>query len=189
MFECIDGTKHVIAKLGDEPIIASLSNVKRFLAEVALMRPGNFYMGNSMGLAPSIALGLAMARPDQRVVLLDGDGALLMNLSSLATIATRMPPNLIHVVWDNHRYVETGGQPTATAFRTDLARVGEGCGYPKAARAETLGDFQGAFDRALIQDGPWLIVAHVTAKSSKGDPFFSPTLNKQRLMEHLGVKQ
>jgi thiamine pyrophosphate-dependent acetolactate synthase large subunit-like protein len=69
-----------------------------------------------MGLASSMGLGLAMARLRQKVIILDGDGALLMNLNSLTTAAARMPQNLIHVIWDNRQFELTGGQPTHTAL-------------------------------------------------------------------------
>ena len=83
-----------------------------------------------MGQAAPFALGLAMAQPERRVVLFTGDGELLMSLGVLATIATRAPRNLALVVLDNESYVETGGQPTATAGPTDLAAIARGAGIP-----------------------------------------------------------
>ncbi len=91
-------------------------------------RPSNFYMLGSMGLASSIGLGLALARPDRRVVAIDGDGSVLMNLGSLATIADQSPKNYLLVILDNGCYGSTGCQPTCTCRRADLARMAESAG-------------------------------------------------------------
>jgi len=90
--------------------------------------PANFYMLGSMGLASSIGLGLALARPDRRVIAIDGDGAVLMNLGSLATIADQDLVNYLLVILDNGCYGSTGCQPTCTSRRADLARIAEGAG-------------------------------------------------------------
>ncbi len=111
MINRLEATRYVVAQVTDEPIVASLGNAK-FDLFMAKDRPQNFYMWNSMGMASSMGLGLAMARPQQKVIILDGDGALLMNLNSLTTAASRAPSNLIHVVWDNSQFELTGGQPT-----------------------------------------------------------------------------
>jgi len=116
MIERFDATKYITSKLTDELVVASLGNAKFDLFN-AQDRPRNFYMWNSMGMACSFALGLAMARPNEKVICLDGDGSLLMNLGSLATETVRNPKNFIHIVWDNRSYELTGKQPTATAFR------------------------------------------------------------------------
>lgn len=91
-------------------------------------RPGNFYMLGSMGMASSIGLGLALARPERRVIVLDGDGSVLMNLGTLATIANYGPENYLLVILDNCSYGSTGCQPTCTAMRTDLASAASGVG-------------------------------------------------------------
>lgn len=91
-------------------------------------RPSNFYMLGSMGLASSIGLGLALAQPDRRVIAIDGDGSVLMNLGSLATIADQRPKNYLLVILDNGCYGSTGCQPTCTCRRADLARIAEGAG-------------------------------------------------------------
>ncbi|MBP2030778.1 sulfopyruvate decarboxylase subunit beta [Methanohalophilus levihalophilus] len=91
-------------------------------------RKENFYMLGSMGLASSIGLGLALARPDKRVIAIDGDGSVLMNMGSLATIANQHPENYILVIIDNSSYGSTGSQPTATSGKTNLASVAKGAG-------------------------------------------------------------
>src|SRR5690349_10041763 len=95
----LDATRRLLALLTDEPAIASLGHPAYDLF-TAGDRPENFYTWGSMGLASSIGLGLAMAQPTRRVIVLDGDGSLLMNLGSLATIADVAPKNLVIIVWD-----------------------------------------------------------------------------------------
>ena len=91
-------------------------------------RPSNFYMLGSMGLASSIGLGLALALPKRRVIAVDGDGAVLMNLGTLATLADRDPDNYLLVILDNGCYGSTGSQPTCTSRRADLAKLAQGAG-------------------------------------------------------------
>ena len=89
-----------------------------------------------MGQCSSIGLGIALARPDVKVVCLDGDGSLLMNLGLLCTVANVAPKNLTVVVWDNEVHQTTGGQPTATA-RTSLAGIARGAGIEKIIEPAT----------------------------------------------------
>ena len=187
MLNRLQATRYVVQQVTDEPIIASLGNPKYDLF-TAQDRPQNFYMWNSMGLASSMGLGLAMARPEQKVIILDGDGAILMNLNSLPTAAARAPHNLIHVIWDNHQFETTGGQPTHTAFRTDLARLAQGAGFDQVETVETQEAFERAFSRALRETGPWIIVAIIDAERAAGRPPKSPTYIKHRFMQSLGVK-
>jgi len=99
-------------------------------------KPDQIYMVGSMGCAASLGQGLATARPDRRVIVLDGDGAVLMRLGALATAGWYAPPNLVHVVLDNGAHASTGGQKTATE-RVDLARVAAACGYRQIRAVET----------------------------------------------------
>ena len=172
--------------LGEALVVASLGSAKYELA-AALERPEHFYLWNAMGMACSVGLGLAMAAPQRRVVIVDGDGALLMNLNSLATEGWRAPRNLVHVVFDNRAHHLTGAQPTATSARADLARIAEGAGFPHAERAETLAAFRSAVERAFAEDGPWFIQALVQQQPRQGRPPKSPTLLRHRFMERLGV--
>ena len=187
MLNRLQATRYVVQQVTDEPIIASLGNPKYDLF-TAQDRPQNFYMWNSMGLASSMGLGLAMARPEQKVIILDGDGAILMNLNSLPTAAARAPQNLIHVIWDNHQFETTGGQPTHTAFRTDLAKMAQGAGFDKVETVETQEAFERVFSCALREPGPWIIVAVIDTERATGRPPKSPTYIKHRFMESLGVK-
>ena len=186
MIDRIEATKYLVGKLKDELVVTSLGNEKYDLRWCG-DRDRNFYNWNSMGLASSIGLGLAMARPELKVIVYDGDGSLLMNLGSLTTIASREPKNLIHIVWDNRCYGITGGQPTATAFHTDLTKVAEGAGYPKVERVETLAAFQKVADRALNEPGPWFIHCLMEEKPVKSGGLSSPTAIKHRFMDAIGA--
>ena len=113
--------------------------------------PGQLYCVGAMGCASSLALGLSLARPDRRVVVLDGDGAALMRLGALATIGFLAPPNLHHVLLDNERHDSTGGQPTVSAS-IDLGAIARACGYPRVVRAhsaDALGEVLAAPQTAL----------------------------------------
>src|SRR5476649_1690133 len=103
-----------------------------------------------MGMASSIGLGLAMARPDARVFVLDGDGSLLMNLGSLATIGLLQPPNLVLVVMDNEEYATTGGQKTPTAHGADLAAAARAMRISSTATVRSEAELRDAVHPAQI---------------------------------------
>src|SRR5437763_9645925 len=128
----LDATRIVVQAAGDAPIVASLGHPAYDLF-VARDRPQNFYTWGSMGVASSVGLGLALARPDARVFVLDGDGSLLMNLGSLATIGLLKPANLVVIVMDNEEYATTGGQPTPTAHGADLDAAARAMGIASTA--------------------------------------------------------
>lgn len=91
--------------------------------------PLDFPLWGAMGGAAMVGLGLALAQPQHKVLVLTGDGEMLMGLGSLATIAAQQPPNLRILVMDNEHYGETGGQPTHTAMGADLAAIAQSCGF------------------------------------------------------------
>lgn len=100
-------------------------------------RPENFYMMGSMGLASSIGLGLSLARPERRVMVLDGDGSVLMNLGTLATIAHYGPGNYLLIILDNGCYGSTGSQPTCTSGKTDLESLARAAGIKNVQKADS----------------------------------------------------
>src|SRR4051812_22465663 len=125
----LEATRVVLELAADAPIVASLGHPAYDLF-IAGDRPQNFYTWGSMGIASSIGLGLALARPELRVFVLDGDGSLLMNLGSLATIGWVRPSNLVVIVWDNQEYGTTGGPPAAAPHGAGPRAAAGGLGAP-----------------------------------------------------------
>lgn len=116
----------------------------------------------ALGLCSSVGLGLALALPHRRVLVLDGDGSALINLSHMVTAAAHPAPNLIHLIFDNEHYECSGGYPTNTAGgRTSLAKVALACGIPYAAEVTSLEEFDEAYRGALARAGTHVIVAKV----------------------------
>jgi thiamine pyrophosphate-dependent acetolactate synthase large subunit-like protein len=181
----LDATRQLIAALDGEPVVASLGHPAYDLF-AAGDRPANFYTWGSMGLASSIGLGLAMARPDLRVFVLDGDGSLLMNLGSLATIGWARPQNLVVVVWDNGEYGTTGGQPTATAQGADLEAAARAMGVSMTATVRTAEELGSAVSSARVEAGPWVIVAKVAESVPTVKPPLDCVFIKQRFMAAIG---
>jgi thiamine pyrophosphate-dependent acetolactate synthase large subunit-like protein len=182
----LEATRLIVELAGDAPIVASLGHPAYDLF-AAGDRPQNFYTWGSMGLASSIGLGLALARPDMRVFVLDGDGSLLMNLGSLATIGLLRPANLVVVVMDNEEYATTGGQPTPTAQGADLDAAARAMGIGATATVRT--------EEALRQQlqstpapnsGPLFIVAKVTESAPSAKPPLDCVFIKQRFMAAIG---
>ena len=130
-------------------------------------RPNFFYLQHAMGLASSTGLGLALSLPHQKVIVLDGDGSLLMNLGSLSTLARYKPKNLLHIVFDNESLLSVGGFPTATSTGTDLEAIARAAGIPKTCTASTVEDFATVVRKAIAQDGLETIVAKVEATGPK----------------------
>ena len=182
----LEATRILLRHAKDLPIVASLGNPKFDLA-LAGDRPQNFYLWGGMGLASSVGLGLALAQPARRVIALKGDGSLLMNLGSLATIAWRAPRNYLLVVWDNASYELTGQQRTATSAGADLAGIALAAGIPRAHRVKSLAELEEALARELAQEGPAAIVARVEAARSPGRPPKDPVFIKDRFMAALGT--
>ena len=171
--------------LTDEPVVVSLGHPAYDLF-AAGDRPLNFYTWGSMGLTSSIALGLALARPDRRIVAIDGDGSLLMNLGSLATIGACAPPNLFVVVMDNGEYGTTGGQKTATAATADLAGVARAMGIVRSGTVRDAAALSALFRESRGVPGPWLVVAKVEESAPTAKPPLDCVLIKQRFMAALG---
>jgi len=127
-------------------------------------RENFFYLQNAMGLASSIGLGLAKHLPNERIVVLDGDGSVLMNLGTFVTLARYRPKNMIHVVFDNGSLLSTGGFESQTASgMTDIAAIARGAGIEHVAGAATTTEFGEAFVEALERDDLSVIVAKVSA--------------------------
>jgi sulfopyruvate decarboxylase subunit beta len=131
-------------------------------------KPNFFYLQHAMGLASSIGLGIALSRPELKVVVFDGDGSLLMNLGGLTTLARYRPKNLLHVVFDNESLLSVGGFPTATSTGSDLAAIAKGAGVPRAMTVTTIDDFKREFAAALSANDLTTLVAKVEAVGPAG---------------------
>jgi len=124
-------------------------------------KDSNLYIWHSLGLASSIGLGMAIASPDRRVFVLDGDGSILLNLGSLTTIGNQNPTNLIHIVFDNEAYEAPGGLPTATAGNAKLNEIAEGCGIINSFEVNSIEEFEAIIKDASLITGPWFICVKV----------------------------
>ena len=149
-------------------------------------RPNFFYLQHAMGLASSMGLGIALSRPELPVVVLDGDGSILMNLGSLTTMARYHPQNLVHIVFDNESLLSVGGFPTATATGSDIAGMAEAAGIARTAQARTVEEFATAFRAALAAGEMTTIVAKVEAIGPKAFVTDLPLLeNRFQFQRHL----
>ena len=125
----------------------------------------------TLGLCSSIGLGIAIALPKRKVFVFDGDGALWMNLGSLATIGLHQPKNLIHICWDNQQYESSGGEPTAaTAGNINFAGVALNAGIKSSCSVATVDELKRAVSHALSHDGPHFIWARIEAGRTETPP-------------------
>ena len=143
----------------DRPIVGNLGPTSDELWHAG-HRDRNFYTYGNMGLCSSIALGMALAT-GERVISLDGDGSLLMNLGALASIAREKPRNLVVVVYDNEAWGQTGNQMSHTGTGTDLEQVAVSCGISSSTTVSDLEELEGALSNALATDGPHVIIAKI----------------------------
>lgn len=175
-----------LASLVDDSTLV-IGNVSRtsFEWHDVAHREGNLYtMG--MGLVTPVALGLALACPEQRIVALDGDGSILLNLGVLATIANHPAPNLTSIIFDNEAYTGTGGLPTASRGATDIAGIARAAGIASSAMVRSASDFRVAAERALTGTGPSIIVAKVKSElPDVGPKLMDGRENKYRFVRHL----
>lgn len=152
----------LIGKHEDFLIVAGLAGAAKDIGNLTKESPNTFLLGGAMGGAAMVAAGLAITQPDKRVLLVTGDGELLMALGSLATIGAVQPKNLAIVCVDNECYGETGDQPTHTSFGIDLKATAEACGI-KTTRLVT-SEAEMAEASALLRqsNGPVFVLLKVT---------------------------
>ena len=150
-------------ELDDKPVVTIMGACAQELYDLG-HKENFFYLQHAMGLASSMGLGIALARPDRQIIVFDGDGSLLMNLGGLSTMARYRPKNLLHVVFDNESLLSVGGFPTATATGTDLAGAAKACGVPRTATVRNEEDFVKEFRAALVAQELTTLVAKVEAK-------------------------
>ena len=158
--QCIE---MIYPELGDKLVVTLMGACAQELYDLG-HRENFFYLQHAMGLASSIGLGLARHLPRERVVVLDGDGSVLMNLGTFATLARYRPRNLVHVIFDNGSLLSTGGfESHTTSGITDLAAIARGAGIEHVADVGTPMEFGEAVLEALERDDLSVIVARVRA--------------------------
>ena len=151
------------------------------------LRPsdGNFRV-RTLGLCSSIALGMALGLPHRKVIALDGDGSLLMNLCSLPTIARMNPKNLLHIVFDNEVYEASGQKKTATGAGTDLVGVAHAAGVKNALWANSQEEFANAVASAISGNELCFIGAKVSTERAEVGPYpVDEVENKYRFIRHV----
>jgi sulfopyruvate decarboxylase subunit beta len=163
----LDCLRAVYSDIEDCAVVTIMGAVSAELHSLG-HRPNFFYLTHAMGLASSIGLGLALCQPERRVIVLDGDGSVLMNLGGLSTLARYGPRNLVEIVFDNESLLSVGGFPTATATGTDLAACARGAGIADAVTVADLDGFVSAVRAALAGERLACIVAKVEAVGPAG---------------------
>ena len=163
----VDALRSIYARLEEAIVVTIMGAVAAELQSLG-HRPNFFYLQHAMGLASSMGLGIALAKPDRQVVVLDGDGSILMNLGGLTTLARYRPRNLVHVVFDNESLLSVGGFPTATSTGSDLAGIAAAAGVPRTCTVRELEAFTSAFDAAMGARELTTIIAKVDAVGPSG---------------------
>ena len=181
-YECLQAIKPLIK---DELFVTSAGGAT---SEWCAVRPGdgNFQV-KTLGLCSSIGLGLAVALPRRKVFVFDGDGALWMNLGSLATIGLHQPKNLIHICWDNRQYESSGGEPTvSTAGHIHFADAARAAGIQSSRTVESVENLVQAVRHALSSDGPHFIWARIEPGRAEVPPLPIDELeNKYRFIRYI----
>ena len=180
-----DLTRRFVAQLKHEEAVIGGIGFANFELWGAGHRPQNFYMLGSMGLAIPIALGVALAQPQRRVVALEGDGSLLMELGTLATVAGLRTPNLVMVIQDNGTYQITGGQKAASET-ADLIGIARESGLTQAAWAADEADFDAMVTQALSAPGPWVIGVRIGTDRPEATTERDPARIRDRFMRGIG---
>ncbi len=173
----------------DDAIVATTGKTGRELFTVS-DRPGNLYVVGGMGTASAIGLGIAHTLPGQRVIILDGDGAALMKMGTLATIGHYQPERLIHIILDNETHDSTGGQATVSPT-VDFARIAAAAGYRNVFSAERAEDLAACLAEMCPNAGPSLLHLKIRPGSLEklGRPAVKPPAIKERFMRYLATRK
>jgi sulfopyruvate decarboxylase subunit beta len=180
-FDCL---KAIAPHFTEELVVTNIGGVRHEWYSLR-PHPGNYHLQN-LGLASSVGLGLALALPHRKVVIFDGDGSILLNLGSLATMANQNPKNLIHIVFDNECYESSRGAPTATSGVTDLAAIARGAGFVHVASVTDVQQFETAFLEVLKRNELSFILAKVDPGIAKVPPAtFDSQENKYMFVRYI----
>jgi thiamine pyrophosphate-dependent acetolactate synthase large subunit-like protein len=181
-FECLQA----IAPLVKDELFVTTAGGATAEWNAVRQSDGNIQV-KTLGLCSSIGLGLALSLPKREVFVFDGDGALWMNLGSLATIGLHQPKNLIHICWDNQQYESSGGEPTvSTAGNIDFAAVARSAGIKSSRAVSAVDELKEAVRHALSHDGPHFIWARIEAGRAEAPPLrYDELENKYRFIRYI----
>ena len=182
--------RRVTAVSGNDLIVSTTGKASRELFEIreanGQSHGTDFLTVGSMGHSSSIALGIALQKKEEKIWILDGDGAALMHLGAMAVLGANRPDNVVHVVINNGAHETVGGMPTVAA-KTDFLKIAEGCGYPKATRVETPEALDAALQEAKKANGLCLIEVKcaIGARDDLGRPTTTAMENKEAFMKRI----
>ncbi len=182
--------RHIAGISGDDPIVSTTGKISRELFEIREQQKKghglDFLTVGSMGHASSIALGIALQKPEKTVWCIDGDGAVLMHMGAMAVIGASAPKNLIHVVINNSAHETVGGMPTA-AGKTDLCKAAEACGYRSAVSVSREEELKEMLPALKEKTGPCFveIKCALGSRDDLGRPTTTPKDNKTAFMKQL----
>jgi phosphonopyruvate decarboxylase len=182
--------QHIVKASGEDPIVSTTGKASRELFETRVANGQShkydFLTVGSMGHSSSIALGVAINKPDTRVWCVDGDGAVLMHMGSMAVIGTNAPKNMIHVVINNGAHETVGGMPTV-AGQIDLVAIAKACGYPNAICVESFDALDAELEAAKKRHELSFIEVKcsIGARADLGRPTTTAIENKQNFMEYM----
>ena len=182
--------KHVVKASGEDPIVSTTGKASRELFETRAANNQShkydFLTVGSMGHSSSIALGVALNKPDQRIWCVDGDGAVLMHMGAMAVIGANKPKNLVHIVINNGAHETVGGMPTV-ASEIDLVKIAKACGYPNAVSVDSFDALDAELENAKSRRELSLIEVKcsIGARDDLGRPTTTALENKQNFMEYL----
>ena len=182
--------QHIVKATGEDPIVSTTGKASRELFETRVANNQShkydFLTVGSMGHASSIALGVAINKPEQKIWCIDGDGAVLMHMGAMAVIGANAPKNMVHIVINNGAHETVGGMPTV-AGNIDLVGVAKACGYPYAVSVDSfeeldkeLSDAKGRPELSLIE-----VKCSIGAREDLGRPTTTALENKRNFMEYL----
>lgn len=182
--------QHIVKASGEDPIVSTTGKASRELFETRVANGQShkydFLTVGSMGHSSSIALGVALNKPDTKIWCVDGDGAVLMHMGSMAVLGANAPKNMIHVVINNGAHETVGGMPTV-ASKIDLVAIAKACGYPNAVRVDNFKDLDKELEVAKKRNELSMIEVQcsIGARDDLGRPTTTALENKQNFMEYL----
>lgn len=176
MISAIEAVKAISDIRSSEVVVATMT-ANRYWESVSQNQEMDLPIFGAMGKASSVALGLALSQPNKKIVVLDGDGSLLMNLGSLVTVAGMEPKNFLHFVFEDGAYWTTGGQPIPGNGKFNLSAMANDAGYKSSHSFEDLETLVSELPSLMRQDGPIFVSIKITHPEHAGEPFIGSTKN------------